>query len=281
MTKRRITRRIALTLLVLAGCSGPKPPYVPRDPELKKQPLYIYPASAGAKPKAFVFFFGNDIGFWTPHQELSAYLSNQGYSVVGFDMRSFLGDLPDNSPSQRDSAFTTRIDSLIARARHELQADSLPLIIVGHSLGAEVAIWTAAYAKPPRTVGVVSLSPGMRSHLRISASDLLNGPEPTGPDSYSVPDAVHALNPNIRLAIIRGSHDSYRQADSALTAAGGNRAHVYVVPLAGHALKRIILAKPIVRRSMDWILEGTRSVPLISGLAAEEHIPRAPDGHGF
>jgi pimeloyl-ACP methyl ester carboxylesterase len=247
-------RLFVLTLAATLGCSGPQPTYVPRDPELKKLPLFFYPAAASAPARAVVFFFGNDVAFWKPHQELAAYLSEQGYPVVGFDIRSFLANLPDSHP-QRDSAFRAGILRIIAGARHEMGTDSLPLVIFGHSLGAELAIWTAAFARAPRLVGVVAMSPGLSSHLRISASDLLNGPEPKGPDSFSVPAAVAAIDPNVRIAIVRGSHDKYRYADSALTAAGGDRIRVFVVPFASHSLKRLIVAKPIVRHAMEWLLE--------------------------
>jgi pimeloyl-ACP methyl ester carboxylesterase len=221
-------------------------------------PVYFYPSRLAGPARAVVFFFGNDVGFWTPHQDLAEYLSGLGYSVVGFDMRHFLANLPEQ-PAQRDSAFDTRIIPLIASARHEIHADSLPLIIAGHSLGAEVAIWTAAFAHPPEMVGVVAMSPGLRSHLEVSASDLLNADEPTGPASFSVPETLHSIAPAVRVAIVRGSHDKYRYADSALIAAGGNRIHSYIVPFASHSLKRIIVAKPVMREALHWLLESPAS----------------------
>jgi pimeloyl-ACP methyl ester carboxylesterase len=262
--KMRANRRLLLSILALAaifGCSSRRPPYIARNPELRRLPVYFYPASTVAPARAVIFFFGNDVGFWTPHRDLADYLSSQGYSVVGFDMRSFLADLPERH-AQRDSAFDARILPLIASARHEIHADSLPLIIAGHSLGAEVAIWTAAYAHPPDMVGVIAMSPGLRSHLRVSASDLLNGPEPTEPASFSVPATLHSIAPAVRVAIVRGSHDKYRYADSALIVAGGNRIHGYIVPFASHSLKRIIVARPVMRQAVDWLLEpqsGTRA----------------------
>jgi pimeloyl-ACP methyl ester carboxylesterase len=217
-------------------------------------PVYFYPASTATPARAVIFFFGNDIGFWTPHRDLAEYLSGQGYSVVGFDMRTLLAQLPEPSP-QRDSAFIARILPIIASARHEVHADSLPLIIAGHSLGAEVAIWTAAFAHPPDIVGVIAMSPGLSSHLRVTASDILNGPEPTGPASFSVPATLHSIAPAVRVAIVRGSHDKYRYADSALIAAGGNRIHSYIVPFASHSLKRIIVARPVMRQAVQWLLD--------------------------
>lgn len=251
----------ALAFAAIIGCSSRRPPYIAHNPELRRLPVYFYPASTTTPARAVIFFFGNDVGFWTPHRDLAEYLSGQGYSVVGFDMRTLLAQLPERSP-QRDSAFDARILPIIASARHEIHADSLPLIIAGHSLGAEIAIWTAAFARPPDMVGVIAMSPGLSSHLTVSASDILNGPEPTGPESFSVPATLHAITPDVRVAIVRGSHDRYRYADSALIVAGGNRIHSYIVPFAAHSLKRIIVARPVMRQAVDWLLEpvsGTRA----------------------
>ena len=261
MTKMKVSGALVLSVLALAAtisCSSSRAPYIPHNPELRRLPVYFYPAGPAAA-RAVVFFFGNDVGFWTPHRDLAEYLSGQGYSVVGFDMRTFLAELPE-APPQRDSAFEARILPIIASARHEIHADSLPLVIVGHSLGAEIAIWTAAFAEPPGTVGVIAMSPGLRSHLRVTASDLLNGPEPKGPGSFSVPVTLGEIQPSIRVAIVRGDHDKYRYADSALLAAGGNRTHSYIVPFASHSLKRIIVARPVMRQAMSWLLEPAHTV---------------------
>jgi len=59
----------------------------------------------------------------------------------------------------------------------------------------------------------------------------------------------------VRVAIVRGDHDKYRYADSALIAAGGDRIHTYIVPFASHSLKRIIVARPVMRQALDWLLE--------------------------
>jgi alpha-beta hydrolase superfamily lysophospholipase len=263
----RTGRALVLSALALAAtisCSSRRPPYIAHNPDLRRMPVYFYPASTATPARAVIFFFGNDIGFWTPHRELAEYLSGQGYSVVGFDMRTLLAQLPEPSP-QRDSAFEARILPIIASTRHEIHADSLPLIIAGHSLGAEVAIWTAAFAHPPDMIGVIAMSPGLSSHLRVSASDILNGPEPTGPTSFSVPATLHCIAPDVRVAIVRGSRDRYRYADSALIAAGGNRVHSYIVPFAAHSLKRMIVARPVMRQAVDWLLDPASRTRAVAG----------------
>jgi len=208
-------------------------------------------------PRAVVFFFGNDIGFWQPHRQLASSLASSQLAVAGFDMRSLLRSLPVGTAA-RDSAFAAAIEPLIARARHELGGDSVPLIIAGHSLGAEVAIWTAAHVCPPGVIGVLALSPGSRSHLRVSLSDIMNGPEPTGAESFSVAEAIGAVPQNERIAIVRGTRDDFARADSGLLAAGGRRIERYSVPLAGHSLKGIAMSSLATRFALDWLLATAR-----------------------
>ncbi|HWJ22147.1 MAG TPA: hypothetical protein VNS52_07325 [Gemmatimonadaceae bacterium] len=246
---------VALALaLAAAACQPAVSAYTPRDPALRRLPLYFYPAADSTHtPRAFVFFFGNDVGFWEAHQELATRLAGNDYSVVGFDVKQFFGTLPD-APAARDSAFAASITPIIQRSRHELGADSLPVIIGGHSIGAEIALWTAAHAAPPGTVGVLALSPGMRSHLRVSMSDILNRGEPHEAGSFDVPAQIAASAPLLRVAIIRGGSDKYGYADSALIAAAPDRVRRFGVPFAGHSMKRLTLAGPVILRAMGYLL---------------------------
>ena len=194
-----------------------------RDGALRTMPLYFYPATDTTRPpKAVVFFLGNDMGFWQPHHQLAAIMAAAGYAAVGYDMKPMLSELPETEPA-RDSAFAVRIAAVIASARAELHGEKLPVIIGGHSIGAEVAIWVVAHSHIPGAVGVLALSPGSRGHLRVSAADIANTSEPTGPESFALKDAVHAMPPEVRLAIIRGDNDKYAFADSTLIEAGAPR----------------------------------------------------------
>jgi type IV secretory pathway VirJ component len=248
-------RRVPIALALAAGCRAARAPYVPRDAALRALPLYFYPSADTTRPaRALVFFFGNDIGFWEAHQRLAERLAGDGFDVVGFDVKRFLATLPE-PPARRDSAFGAAIVPIIERARHELHAEALPLVIGGHSIGAEIAIWTAAYARPPGTVGILAMGPGLRSHLHISAEDILSKREPSEPGSFAVADALRAVPADARVALVRGQHDEYAYADSALAAAGGARLRRYVVPLAGHSLKRLSIAGPVIGRALDWLVE--------------------------
>lgn len=246
------------SVALIACSSGPEPTYVPHDPALRELPLYFYRTADRTNRRALIFFFGNDLGFRRPQRDLAVAMAGQGYDVVGFDMKPLLASLPDD-PAARDTAFDSRIGPMIAAARHELGADALPIIIAGHSLGAEVAIWTAGNVAIPRLAGVLALSPGSRSHLRVSASDVLNGDEPSDAGSFVVADVIARLPDGARIALVRGENDRYRFADSALVAAGGVHIQRYLVRFAGHSLKRIIVARPVVRRALDWLVETRAS----------------------
>ena len=256
----RLWRNISglVVAIALAGCEGnDSPTRITRDPGLRGR-VFLYAAADSTRPpRAVVFFFGNDIGFWRPHRQLAALLARSQYAVAGFDMRSLLARLPDRGPT-RDSAFIAAIEPIIAETRHELGADSVPLIIAGHSLGAEIAIWTAAHTCQPWVAGVLAMSPGSRSHLRVAVSDIMNGPEPTGPGSFSVAEAVGAIPTDERIAIVRGTKDKFARADPALLTAGGDRIERFPVPLAGHSLKGLTITGFETHRAVDWLLEQDR-----------------------
>lgn len=236
--------------------TGPTAHYIPRDPALRAAMYHLYPAQ-GVRPdsaRALIVFFGNDVGFWKPHEELAWRLSRRGFGVAGIDIRPWLGALPSGEP-QRDSAVRATVEPLVARVRHELDADSLPIVLAGHSFGAELAIWAAHERPPSRLAGVLALSPRGTGHLWISPLDLANR-EASGPWAFSTIAMAGSLSPAIRVAIVRGDHDPFIAHDSAFVAAGGARLRVYHVPFAGHSLRQLTLAAPIISRALSFILGG-------------------------
>ena len=243
---------LAATLLALAACeSGPTVPYVPRDASLRHEPVLFYPARA-PHARAFVFFLGNDVGFWKPHEELAWRLSENGYSVVGLDVKEYLARMPDAEPA-RDSAFAASIGPLIARTRTELGADSLPVVIGGHSFGAEVAFWIALHRAPPKLAGVLALSPRSTGHLVVTPFDLMNR-EASGPWSFSTIRATAEIAPNVRIALVRGVGDKFRRHDDAFVASGGARLRYFTVPFAGHSLRRLMIAGPIIEHAVEFLI---------------------------
>ena len=245
----------ALSLAAFGACFRPSPaPYHPRDPALAGFPLLFYPSAVtSAPPKAFVFFVGNDIGFWGAHQDLAKRLAGAGYDVVGLDVKIFFGRLPDD-PAARARLFGDSVALMIALARRELGADSIPVVVGGHSLGAEVAGWIAVHAPPPRLAGLLLISPRGRGHLRATLSDIANRSAPTEPGSYSVADNIAALPSSVRVAIVRGTDDRFRAVDDELRNSGGERINKWWVPWGGHSMSNILLAGPFVERALAWTL---------------------------
>lgn len=251
--------RCAFLLCSLAalGCrAGPPPTHVARNPSLRRPSLLFYlPSPAGSTPKALILFLGNDVGFWEPHQELAARLANAGYAVVGLDIRDYLSHLPSGEP-QRDRAFADSIVPLIAAIRHEV-GDSLPLVLGGHSFGAEVAFWIARNHEPPGLRGILAMSPRSSGHLFVTPMDLANE-EAHGEGAWSTIEAVRAMDPRVRIAIVRGSKDQFAVHDSAFAAAAGARLRRYPVPFAAHSLKKLLIAGPIVEHAVAYLVDGSR-----------------------
>jgi len=233
------------------------PTYVAADVTLRAPYFYLYPARTTEPPRAVIVLFGNDVAFWEPHQDLAWRFSGDGYSVIGLDLRKYLATLPETEP-QRDSAFAANITATIARARHELGADSLPLIVGGHSFGAEVAFWLAWRVPPPRLAGVLSLNSRSTGHLFITPSDWLNK-EASGAWSFSAVQAAREINPAVRIALVRSAKDPFRAHDPEFIAAGGSRLRRYEIPMATHSMTTMLVAGPLISRAVRFLLDTTRA----------------------
>ncbi|MDQ2890074.1 MAG: hypothetical protein M3R65_05905 [Gemmatimonadota bacterium] len=250
-------RARAAAVLLLAcsalGCPSATPTYVPKDASLRALPLYFYPASGA--PRAVIVFFGNDVGFWKAHDELARRFAAHGYDVIGVDVKQYINGLPeDHAPRER--AFQSSIDDVIARSVRELRAEGLPLVIGGHSFGADLALWTAVHAPPARMVGVLALGPTERSHFYVTAYDRANLGEPNEAGSFSVADQVHNVPSGVRIALLRGSHDRRIVFDSLFQVAGGGRLRYTRIPFASHSLQSLTIAGPMAEGAVDWILDG-------------------------
>ncbi|MCX5760810.1 MAG: hypothetical protein NTW72_04785, partial [Gemmatimonadetes bacterium] len=135
-------------------------------------------------------------------------------------------------------------------AARELGDTAMPLILAGHSLGGELALWQAATAPPLGLAGVVAISPGARGHLRVTLTDLANK-EPTEPGSFAVDEILRAVPPHVRVALVRGDGDPLRGADAALVLARPSL-HRVIIPLAGHSLRHLVIAGPMIASAIDW-----------------------------
>jgi len=104
-----------VAVVAVSGCGGAdQPTRVTRDPLLRTQPVFLYGAADTTRPpRAVIFFFGNDIGFWKPHRQLAASLARAQIAVAGFDMRPLLRTLPPRG-AIRDSTFMAAIEQWVA-----------------------------------------------------------------------------------------------------------------------------------------------------------------------
>ena len=259
-TRAGIAAAILFAVVLLAYLTSehfrPTPaPYTPRDPALARFPLLFYPSAVPSAPaKAFVFFVGNDIGFWGAHQDLAKRLAGAGYDVVGFDVKVFFDRLSGDT-TERARRFGDSVAVMIRLARHELGADSIPVVLGGHSLGAEVASWIAVHAAPPQLSGLLLISSRSRGHLNATLSDIANRSAPSEAGSYSVAENIAALPPSVRVAVVRSTDDRFRDADAELLRAGAGRIDKWSIPWGGHSMSNILLAGPFVERALAWTLE--------------------------
>jgi pimeloyl-ACP methyl ester carboxylesterase len=246
---------LLLTFIALA-CTPAHSVYIPRDPELQREPLYFYPpVRTSPRAKAAVFFLGNDLGFWEPHQKLAERLASHGYAVVGFDVKKYLDRLPD-SALLRDSILVHDIPRLMKRSLRELGVDSMPVVIAGHSFGADIALWTEANARLPGVIGVLALGPTRRDHPSVTLLGQMNSGEPTEPGSFAVDEQIRNTPANVRIALLRGASDKERKSDAAFIAAGGSRMSYTIIPFASHSLRSLVIAGPMIERALDRLVGG-------------------------
>jgi len=245
---------LALAWWVLWPRPIARPDYVPHVTALRAENVFVYPPHGVLR--GTIVFFGNDVGFWQPHQQLADFLSRQGFAVVGLDLRQLFKAQADATPAEREKTVSAALAGFMNESQAEFHSEKLPLVLTGHSLGAEVAIWAGAHISSPRITGIVAMAPGGRGHLAITPSDYLSSALPKGPDSFSMADLVTSSPLELRIALVRGAKDGYGGADPGIVAAGGSRMKKFEIPFAGHALKKILIARYVVRDALTWVLSS-------------------------
>jgi hypothetical protein len=132
----------------------------------------------------------------------------------------------------------------------------VPIVIAGHSFGADLALWAEANARFPGVVGVLALGPTRRDHPTVTLKDQMNTGEPTEPGSFAVDEQIRNTPANVRIALVRGASDKERRSDPDFIAAGGARMSYTVIPFASHSLKSLVIAGPMIERALDRLVVG-------------------------
>ena len=268
----------------MLGSTAPST-YAAQNSLLRDKSILLFTPDSGYGPsRAIIVFFGNASGFSAAHRQLAAGLAGDGYVVVGVDVRVLLANLSGDSRTREEVA-ALRVDSLIGSSHQEFDswptknsrnvsdasshAPRKPMLLMGHALGAEFALWTAAHVSDESLKGVVAIAPTSHSALSVTqpANILVGNSDSTA--AFSVADVVRAavnLHPQMRVAFLRGSNDLSPAADTALLRAGGSHMRRFGVPMAGRSMRRIAFPSLIVRRSINWIL----GVPIDSIVPAKK-----------
>ena len=72
-------------------------------------------------------------------------------------------------------------------------------------------------------------------------------------------DLVKSSPSDLRIALVRGASDRHRVSDPGIVAAGGKRVKKFDIPFAGHSLKKILIARYVVRDAISWVESHTPS----------------------
>lgn len=190
-------------------------------------------------------------GAWAPDKDLSLVtpvakdLKSQGYTVWSVEYRR-LGEEGGGWPGTFEDVGAA-IDFLPTLAEDEEQVDPDHVVVVGHSAGGTLALWSGSQGDAAVTpLGIVSLA-GFTDLAACVEEDLLTGacsrvmggtPDQV-PDHYAEASPIELLPLGIRQSLVHGEEDDIvpvRQSEDYVVAAqaAGDAASFHGVPAAGH-----------------------------------------------
>jgi len=210
--------------------------------------------STGGTPRPLVVFVHG--GFWMAEYDrvhaapLATDLASRGYPVASVEYRR-IGQPGGGYPGTLDDVATAvgALPELVAVAQAERGVDAFPAdrpVLMGHSAGGHLALWTAARGGPEVTRGVLALAPvadlarAYRLRLGNDAVRLLLGGGPGDvPDRYAAADPSALLPIGVPVAVVHGHLDEqvpYPVGADFVAAArrAGDEAHLFELPEAEH-----------------------------------------------
>ncbi|MDH6115099.1 acetyl esterase/lipase [Kitasatospora sp. MAP12-15] len=160
-------------------------------------------------------------GFWRPDYDrtharpMAGALRDAGWTVLSVEYR--------RCPGQPD-LMTADVAAALAALPALLTPHNGSVVLLGHSAGGHLALWSAAAAPTPALAGVIALAPvadlALADQLRLdngAVADFLGGPAEERPDL----DPVRLDTPSVPVVIVHGSEDEVvppKLADSYLAA---------------------------------------------------------------
>ncbi|MEO8329185.1 MAG: alpha/beta hydrolase [Candidatus Nanopelagicales bacterium] len=150
-------------------------------------------------------------GFWqqefdrTHCRPMAAHLAAMGFTVV----------VPEYRRVNGAGGWPQTFDDVHAAFNHVVALFQVPVVLVGHSAGGQLALWLAASNPDASVVGVVALAPivdlgeAAKLHLGDGAVVKVMGGSPSSvPDRYQRVDPARLSTPTPTTVIVHGSFDS-------------------------------------------------------------------------
>ncbi len=178
-------------------------------------------------------------GYWRPAVDrahtrtMCAALRDAGWPVVAVEYRRVPGE-----PDITTGDIRTALDVLPGQVARLLDTPDLPIVLVGHSAGGQLALWAGVRRPPPGLRATVALAPvadlrtaeatGLGDH---AVAAFLGGRADTRPDL----DPVRLGTPAGPVTVVHGDRDrTVPVSIGRIYAAAHPRARLVVVPEAGH-----------------------------------------------
>jgi len=215
-------------VLFLASCACRLPLFIPADSrtvfvkplDVYKKPLVLhFSRPALAVPKVLVVYATGDGGWVGLDAELFEWMSNWGYTVVGFSSRSYLKNLTRLHDSTTPRRMQEEYQRIIEFSETELNLDpDTRIILVGLSRGASFAVIAAGQPRlQDRLLGVLAI--GLTKEEEFVKHQWWRRRVPRS-DNTSQGLDVHPYEylmriPAVPVAVVQSTRDGYLKANAA------------------------------------------------------------------
>jgi hypothetical protein len=214
-------------------------------------------------PEMLIVYVSGDAGYRGVSGAITRHLAEQRYDLVTYDARELIAHARDTSTHIKIHEVSAVFETILVDARRsEGIPDSVPVVVIGYSRGANMVVLSA---------GIDSLRRYLAGAVAIALTprtEFLELPTPVDPQTSVMVDEegqikTYAAIPfaeSLPFAVIQGTRDSYIGADEARKLFGPDspRRHFYRVD-GNHSFRR---ARGPLMKDLD------NALAWIAGLAA-------------